>query len=142
MKQQTANQKIKEEYFILTEILEEVNWALEGECNDIDCDRYMYKDLLKKKYKPVLEHNFSCMEKLNREKSALMRLLSLRKFRKLRYTKCHVCKKSLDKLSEKSTIVSFTKLTSDKKFYQWDGVWAHNSCSPKVKIPKGWERFR
>ena len=36
-----------EEYLLLTEKLETIEWALEGSCDDIDCDKYMYKDLLK-----------------------------------------------------------------------------------------------
>ena len=71
----------KEEYCFLTEKLEEVIWALEGKCNDIDCDSYMYKEILKKKYMPILKHNYSCISKLKTEKGAIMRLLSLKKFR-------------------------------------------------------------
>src|SRR3989338_3649896 len=86
----------KEEYYILTDKLEEIEWSLEGKCNDIDCDKYMYKDLLKKRYRPVLEHNFSCMEKLRRDKSTIMKMLSDKKYKRHRYKKCAVCKKSLD----------------------------------------------
>ena len=57
----------KEEYFVLDERLDIVRQAISGSCDDIDCDGYLYKDLLKKKYKPVLEHNFSCMGKLKEE---------------------------------------------------------------------------
>ena len=35
--------KDRDEYYVLTEKLEEITWALEGKCNDIDCDRYMYQ---------------------------------------------------------------------------------------------------
>jgi len=61
-----------DEYYFLIEKLDEVIWAIKGECNDIDCDKYLYKDLLKKIYKPVLEHNFSCFDKLKREKDVKM----------------------------------------------------------------------
>ncbi len=37
-----ASKKFRDEYYILLETLEEVNWALEGSCNDIDCDKYRY----------------------------------------------------------------------------------------------------
>ena len=90
--------KIKDEYYLLTEKLEEIEWALDGKCDDIDCDKYMYKDLLKKKYGPVLEHNFSCMKKLESEKQTIMRLLSNKKYNSLRYIKCPVCKSKVDKL--------------------------------------------
>lgn len=136
------NEKIKDEYYLLTEKLDEINLSLKGDCNDIDCDKYMYKGLLKKRYKPVLEHNFSCKNKLRKEKEAVMRLLSQRKFGKLRFEKCVVCKKMLYKLSDKNTIVSFTRPTKDKKYHEWEGVRVHNSCSKKVKIPNGWEKFR
>ena len=86
-----------DEYFLLTEKLEEIDWALDGKCDDIDCDKYMYKDLLKKKYKPVLEHKFSCLEKLKQNKEAVLRILSQKKFKRFRYIKCHVCKKYIDK---------------------------------------------
>ena len=134
--------KIRNEYYLLEEKLDEITWALEGKCNDIDCDKYMYKELLKKKYKPVLKHSFSCLDKLKREKEAVMSLLSLKKFKKYRYKKCDVCKRNLDKLSDKNKIVSFTRLSpTNKGYYQWDGVWAHKKCSPKVKIPKGWKKL-
>jgi len=109
---------------LLREKLDEINWALEGSCNDIDCNKYMYKDLIKKKFKPVLEHNYSCMSKLKGEKEAVMRLLSQSKFRELRYKKCKVCKKNLDKLSDKNNIVSFTKEIkhNQETSYQWEGV--------------------
>lgn len=133
--------KMYSEYYLLTEKLDEINWALDGSCNDIDCDKYMYRNLLKKKYKPVLEHNFSCMKKLRSEKDALMRLLSLKRFRRFRYKKCPVCKKRLDKLSEKSIIAAFTRPSEFKgqKASEWDGKWVHRKCKRKVKTPKGWK---
>lgn len=136
-------QNAREEYYFLTEKLEEINWALEGQCNDMDCDKYMYKDLLKKKYKPVLKHNFSCIKQLRNEKEAVLRILSQRKYHKYRCKKCGVCKKELDTLSDKNVIVSFTKPVKNDKLgsSQWRGVWAHKKCSLKVKIPRGWKKF-
>ena len=132
----------KEEYYFLIERLEEIEWALDGSCNDIDCDKYMYKDLLKKKYKPILEHSFSCMKKLKAEKEALLRILSNKKYKKYRFERCNVCKKYLDKLDNKSKIAGFTKLikNNEKIYHQWNGVWIHKKCAKKVKIPKGWKR--
>ena len=78
-------EKDKSEYYFLTDKLDEIIWALEGKCDDIDCDKYMYKDLLKKKYRPVLKHSFSCMKKLKREKEVLLRLLSNKKYRNYRF---------------------------------------------------------
>ena len=133
----------KEEYYFLTEKLERVNWALEGQCDDIDCDKYIYLDCLKASHKPILEHNFSCMSKLKVEKDVILRLLSQRKYGRYRFEKCIVCKRSLDKLSNKSVIVSFTKPIkhNGKTCYQWKGVWTHRKCSSKVKIPKGWKKY-
>jgi len=85
-------QNNKEEYYFLTEKLEEIDWALKGQCNDIDCNKYIYKDLLKKKYKPVLNHKFSCMNKLKKEKSVILGLLSQKRFNEYRYIRCSVCK--------------------------------------------------
>lgn len=130
-----------DEYHFLTEKLDDVTWALGGKCNDIDCDEYMYKDLLKKRYKPVLEHGFSCMESLNREKLAVMRILSQNKYKKYRYIKCNVCKKKLDKLNDKNTIVSFTRpFERNKKYWEYKGIWVHKNCSKRVKVPKGWKK--
>ena len=135
-------EKIRDEYYFLTDKLDEIIWALNGECDDIDCDKYMYKDLLKKKYKPVLEHNFSCIEKLTRDKETVMNILSNKKYKRYRYEKCAICKKLLDKLNDKSKIVSFTKQSpSNKEYHQWKGIWAHKNCSYKVKVPKGWKKF-
>ena len=135
-------EKDRDEYYFLTDKLDEVSWAIKGECNDIDCDKYIYKDLLKKKYHPVLEHSFSCMKKLKREKEAILRILSQKKYKKYRFEKCNVCKRYLDKLSNKNKIVSFTKRIKENKkvCYRWDGVWAHRKCSLKVKIPAGWKK--
>ena len=136
-------QEDKDEYYFLTERFDEITLALEGKCNDIDCDKYIYKDLLKKKYKPVLKHKFSCIESLKRDKAAIMRLLSNKKYKKYRFEKCSVCKKEIDKLNEKSVIVSFTRPSKiNSKYTQWEGVWAHKICSSKIKIPKGWKKFR
>ena len=133
------NNKDRDEYYLLTEKLEEIQWAIEGKCNDIDCDKYIYRNLLKKKYKPVLEHNFSCLKKLKTEKDAILRLLSLRKFKKYRYIKCSACKNNLDKLDDKSIIVSFTRQSKERKdCHEWNGLWAHERCESKVKIPEGW----
>src|SRR3989339_339415 len=136
-------QKDKEEYFLLTEKLDEINWAIDGKCNDIDCVKYMYKDLLKKRYKPVLEHNFSCMKKLKREREALLRILSQKKYKKYKFIKCRICKKEIDKLGKDSTIVSFTRpsVYNNKNCSEWKGVWAHISCASKVNTPIGWKKF-
>lgn len=133
-------EELRDEYYFLTEKLDEINWALEGKCDDIDCNKYMYKDLLKKKYKPVLEHNFSCMDKLKRNKSTIMRILSQKKYRKYRYIKCPVCKKDVDKLNDKGTIVSFTKKMEGKTYYQVECIWTHRKCKAKVKISEGWKK--
>ena len=134
--------KDRDEYYVLTEKLEEITWALEGKCNDIDCDRYMYKDILKKKYKPVLKHGYSCIPKLNIEENALMRLLSLNKFRKFRYKQCSVCNKKIDSLGNEFTIVSFTRpiVFKGRKVYEYKGYYAHKKCKSKVNAPNGWKK--
>ncbi|MFH1650413.1 MAG: hypothetical protein ABIA93_07760 [Candidatus Woesearchaeota archaeon] len=77
-------QNDRDEYYLLNEYMDEIMWALEGKCNDIDCDKYMYKELLKAKYKPVLDHNMSCMPGLKRDHSALKRMLYMEKFKRFR----------------------------------------------------------
>ena len=131
----------REEYYLLRDFLDEVNSALEGRCNDIDCDQYLYKELLKKRYSSVLEHHFSCMSCLHRQQKALLRLLSMKKFRKFRYEKCRVCQKKLDTLSDNATIVAFTKPTKNRKCYSYKSVRAHRKCSRLVRIPKGWKKL-
>ncbi len=135
------NEKIRDEYYVLTENLDEIDWALDGNCNDIDCDHYMHKDLLKKKYKPVLKHGYSCVKGLRRDRAAVMRLLSMKKFRKYRFEKCAVCKKLLDKLDKHNKIVGFTKPIMGSKYVRWEGVWTHKGCASKFKVPEGWKRF-
>jgi len=130
-----------QEYQVLTERLEEIRWAIDGDCDDIDCDKYAHRNLLKKKYKPVLEHNYSCMKKLNTDEAALLRLLSLKKFRKYRYKKCNVCRRIVDSLDKKGIIVSFTRPSKTHKGgSEWHGVWTHRKCASKVKTPKGWKK--
>ncbi len=135
--------KHNDEYHILIEKLEEITWALDGSCNDIDCDKYMYTELLKKKYKPVLKHSYSCIPKLKREKEAVMRLLSLKKFRQLRYKKCEVCGRKADSLGKYHTIVSFTRHVEykGKKVYEYKGIQAYKKCKHKVSIPIGWQKM-
>ncbi len=140
------NQMKKEiyyQYYILVDKLEEITWALEGHCNDIDCDHYMYKNLLKKKFRPVLEHSYSCMPSLKRDKEALFRLLSLRKFKKFRYKRCHVCNKNLDSLGDSYTIATFTKpvIVHGKKWYEHKGYPVHKRCKRRVAIPDGWNKM-
>lgn len=132
-----------DEYYVLIEKLEEITLALDGSCNDIDCDKYIYKKLLKKKYKPVLEHGYSCIPKLKREKEAVMRLLSLKKFRQFRYKKCEVCGRKVDSLGKDYAIVSFTKPAEykGKKVYECKLVRAHKKCRHKVHIPTGWKKM-
>lgn len=130
----------KDEYYFLTEKLEEINFALEGSCNDVDCDKYTYRSLLKKRYKPVLKHSFSCIKSLNRQKSAVMRLLSLQKFKKFRFENCIVCRRKLDKLSENSAIASFTRPASKNGFREWKGEHVHKKCLHRVIVPKGWKK--
>jgi len=85
--------KTREEYHVLVDILDRITWAIDGSCDDIDCDKYMYKETLQKKFKPVLEHTFSCIKKLRKEKEAVLRILSQRKYTKYRYKTCSICKK-------------------------------------------------
>src|SRR3989344_9182046 len=134
---------VKEEYYFLTEKLDEINWALNCSCNDIDCDKYMYKDILKKKYKPVLKHGYSYIPKLKIEKNALMRLLSLNKFRKFRYKQCSVCDKKIDSLGNDFTIVSFTRpiVFKGRKVYEYKGYYAHKKYKSKVNAQIGWKKW-
>lgn|SRR3989338_408932 len=132
----------REEYYLLEKKLEEITWALEGSCNDVDCDKYTYRNLFKKRYKPVLNHGFSCLPSLRREKEAVMRLLSLKKFRKFRYRRCEICKKNFDSLGKKYTIVSFLRPSKFKgqKAHEYKGVSVHEKCKKRVHIPLGWEK--
>lgn len=157
-----------EEYYFLTDKLEEVEYALKGECNDIDCDKYVYRALLKKKCKPVLKHSFSCIRSLKMEKDALMRILSLSRYNKFRFKKCEVCKRKLDLLGVDCTIVGFTRpdkqaraskghtispnssrpkandillKTKKEKYFEFNSVYTHKKCRRKFVIPKGWERM-
>ena len=139
---QTMN-KNNDEYYVLIEKLEEITWALDGSCNDIDCNKYMYKRLLKKKYKPVLKHSYSCIPKLRREREAVMGLLSLKKFRGFRYKKCEVCGRKVDSLGKYYVIVSFTKPAeyNGKRVYECKLVKAHKKCRRKLTIPTGWQKM-
>lgn len=136
-----SRKKDYDEYFILEEALEKINDALAGSCDDIDCDKYTYKNLLKKGYRPTLEHGYSCMKKLKRDRDAVMRLLSLKKFRKFRYKKCDVCNRKLDKLSEDYYIVGLTQPCENKKYYRWESMSVHRKCKRKAKIPTGWKEL-
>lgn len=136
------NTNVREEYYFLKEKLDELGDSLRGYCSDIDCDRYIYKDLLKKKYKPVLKHSFSCMRSVKRDNATVMRLLSAKKFRNFRYKSCTVCERQCDSLSEHSKIVSFKKpFENNKEFFEMKLIWVHAACRRKVKIPEGWKKF-
>jgi hypothetical protein len=131
---------IKNEFYFLTDKLDEINSALDGNCNDIDCDKYIYKDCLKKRYKPVLEHGFSCISFLKREKEAVMGILSLTRYKKYRYIKCNVCGKVLDRLGKEFSIESFTRPYKDKGSFEYQGIYIHKKCKNNVSTPKGWKK--
>lgn len=132
----------QDEYYLLIEKLDEITWALDGKCNDIDCDKYMYFDLLQKKYRGPLKHSFSCIPNLKRDKEAVMHLLSLVKFKKYRFQNCEVCKKKVDTLGKNYGIVSFTRPSSFKgrKVFEHLGVRVHKKCRRSVKTPLGWNK--
>ena len=131
----------REEYYFLTEKSQEIDAALEGSCNDIDCDKYIYKYCLKKRYKPVLKHGFSCISSLKREKEAVMRIVSLPRYKKYRYEKCTVCGKNVDSLGKEQSIVSFTRPSKDKGYVEYNGIYVHKKCKRKVAVPDGWKRW-
>ena len=131
----------KEEYFALSERLDIVRQAINGSCDDIDCDKYTYLDILKIKYKPVLEHNFSCIDKLKNEEKALLRILGSKKYKKFRYEYCEVCKEPADKLDKKTEFFCFTKKLIEGKCSQVNGFSVHKKCYKKAKVPEGWNKF-
>lgn len=134
--------KTKEEYYLLVDLLDRITWSLDGSCDDIDCDQYTYKNLLQKRIKPVLEHNFSCVKKLRTEKEAILRILSQKKYVQYRSKKCNVCKKSVDSLSKDSFLVSYTRPYPLKNnSHEWNAVWVHKRCRTKLQIPKGWKKL-
>lgn len=135
---------VMNQYYLLIELLDSIKWQFDGQCEDIDCDKYLYRNCLKKKYKPALEHNFSCMPKLKRNHQAVMDLLSDKKFRKLRYKKCQVCKLKLDTLDDRNPISTFKsqRLTTGRfKGYQIKTYRTHKHCQKKLKPPEGFEPF-
>lgn len=138
----------RSEYNFLKQLLEEKKSYLEGDsCDDIDCDKYVYKDCLKKKYKPVLEHSFSCFPNLKHEIEVLTRLLSLPRYNKFRYKICPVCKKKIDELSNDCEIIGFTKPVNKDtehrfgKAFRFESAKTHKRCAKKFKIPDGWKKF-
>ena len=129
---------IKEEYYLLTDHLDEFNQALDGDCDDVDCDKYLFREYLKKRFKPLLEHGFSCIEGLKRQKAVLMRLVSLPKYKRFRFKKCPVCKNEMDKLGEDYMITCFTEPTEKKKkYYKMEIRSSHTKCKSKLNAPKG-----
>ena len=110
-------------------------------CTSLKKKLVLLKEMLKKKYRPVLEHNFSCIKKLRKMKATVMRLLSEKKYKKYRYDICKVCKRNVDKLSEKNVIVSYTRPSlTHKGYHEWEGDWTHKKCMKKAKIPKCWKK--
>src|SRR3989344_5894391 len=123
---------IAEEYSYLTYRLDVVTWALKGECDDIDCNKYIHRDELRKDCKPVLEHNYSCMDHLKRERNALLRILSQKRYRKERYEQCVVCKKDVDQLDDRSVLTAFSRHSRrNPKYSEIKFVRSHKACSRK-----------
>ncbi len=135
------NKHTKEEYYFLTNRLEEINNALEGFCNDVDCDEYLYRYCIKKKYKPVLNHKSSCIPSFKREKEALMRILSLSRYKKFRYEKCAVCGKKLDSVGNDFAVTGFIRPYKDHGSFEYKGIHIHKKCERKVIVPEGWEKI-
>ena len=133
---------LREEYYLITDFLDKVNWALEGDCDDVDCDKYTFRCCLKKKFRPILEHGYSCIEHLKRKKTTLMRLLSQTKYKRFRFKKCSVCKKNLDTLGKDYTLTSFTKPLKERKRYsQLELISSHKKCQRKVETPEGFSKM-
>lgn len=132
--------EINEEYLYLTRRLDIVNQGLEGYCDDVDCDKYVYKDVLKKDFKPTLDHSYSCIGTLVREKKALIRVLSLPRYKEDRYEKCPVCKVLMDKLDEKGVVLFMLTKPLKNGNSQIHIIRCHEKCKLKFKIPKGWKK--
>lgn len=137
---------VKDQYWLLTDLLDNTKWQLEGDCEDIDCNRYIYLDSMKRKSVcTVLDHKFSCVPKLKRDYKSIMGLLSEKKFRKLRYKKCDVCAKLLDTLNNKNPITTFiAKKLSGKgkiKGFECKMFRTHKQCKKMLKVPEGFRRW-
>ena len=141
-----ATTNIRYQYYLLTGLLDSVKWQIKGGCEDIDCDKYIYLDCMKKsKRVTVLKHKFSCIPKLKRDYKAIIELLDDKKFRKLRYKKCPVCHRLLDSLSDYNPLKSFIsktpKGTGKFKGYEMRIYQTHKRCKKKLKVPEGFRYF-
>ena len=143
MKNKTITRELaKEQYYILTELLDTITWQIRGDCEDIDCNKYIYKNELKK-FHPVLDHKISCIPVLKRQKAAIFHLLGDKKFKQYRYEPCDVCKKQLDTLDDNNKLTTFSskKPSGKTTFYQMLSYRTHKTCKKKLSIPEGFEKF-
>ena len=131
----------KEEYYVLSDLRERVIWQIEGSCEDANCDKYIYLDLFKKKYKPVLKHSYSCIPSLKRELTTLNAVLLLPRYKKYRFRLCDICKKPYDDLDhDAAPITSFIATEMRDEGYEWRGVRTHKKCQRFVKTPEGFKK--
>lgn len=136
---------LKKQYWFLKSRRDDITWQIKGGCEDIDCDHFIEKRLLKKKYKPALTHSFSCVPKLKYERALLEDLLKHRIFKSLRYRPCDFCKKTLDDLDQKNPPVMFIAIkptiTKNRKGYATEIMKVHTYCRRKLKAPDGFKAF-
>jgi hypothetical protein len=140
MKQETQDQEVADEYHYLTNRLDTVKVAIEGSCDDIDCDQFIYKDILIDECGPVLNHQSSCMQHLHKEHAALMRILSMQRYAQERYRSCDVCQDQLDTLGEEYTIVGYMQEIQGEEVYEYRSYCVHAGCKMEVRIPDGWKK--
>ena len=126
---------------VLSDLRERVIWQIEGSCEDANCDKYIYLDLFKKKYKPILEHSYSCMPSLKRELATFNSVLSLSRYKKYRFQPCDICKKPYDDLGyDAAPIIGFIAKEAKNNFYEWRSVHTHAKCRRFVKTPEGFKK--
>ena len=84
------------------------------------------------------------MPKLKKDYNAIMALLSDKKFKKLRYENCPICKKEMDKLDNRNPLTSFTAIkpkgVGKFKGYEMRIKRTHKKCQKKLKTPEGFKK--
>ena len=135
---------VKSQYYLLVDFLDRTKWQLRGDCEDIDCDKYIYRTSLKKHH-PTLEHSYSCFPSLQRQLQSLMALLSDKKFKRFRFKRCEVCANPLDTLDDKNPFSSFIEIEPKKKGkfkgYEFKSFRTHPRCRKLLPTPQGFKAF-
>ena len=128
---------LKEIWYFLQNEKEELKYQCD-ECTSYDCKKFIYNDILKKRYAEfnIIDHK-QCLKEKKEELERLDKLRRKPMFNKFSYEPCTLCKKKFFK-DDMHSAMEMEKQNKEKtkKAFRGKFVYACNKCKPKYKRMK------